>query len=93
MDMAQAFLGEIVAILGYALVGTAVYKLFQIATELSEIKALLQKSARNTSLGPESSSTVSAADGDDAAADYAANLLRSLQAESARSDSETQKTR
>ena len=47
MNIAQAALGELVAIVGYALLCTAVYKLFQIANHLDEIKALLRKTGRN----------------------------------------------
>ena len=94
MDLAQTFLSEIFVIFGYALLGAAVYKLFQIGAELGEIKALLQKSTRNASLGPAVSSTVSPAvssAGDDSATEYAEKLLRSLQAESAHSESASHK--
>ena len=90
MDLAQTFLSEIFVIFGYALLGAAVYKLFQIGAELSEIKALLQKSTRNFSLNPAVSSTASSAV-DDSATEYAEKLLRSLQAESAHSESASHK--
>jgi hypothetical protein len=92
VDLAQMLLSEAVAIFGYALLATAVYKIFQLGKEVQEIKDLLQRSARNASPGPSPLTGVSPVDGDAAAAEYAENLLRSLHAESARSGSETQKT-
>ena len=95
MDLAQMFLSEAVAIFGYALLVTAVYKMFQLGKEVREIKDLLKRSARNSSLGPAASaasSPILSTDGDEEAAQYAENLLRSLQSESARSQSEAQKT-
>jgi hypothetical protein len=97
VDLAQMLLSEAMAIFGYALLCTAVYKIFQLGKEVREIKDLLKKSSRNSSLGPVAPSPMaspiaSTADDDAAAAEYAENLLRSLQAEAARGVSERQKT-
>lgn len=89
MDLAQMFLSEAVAIFGYALLATAVYKIFQLGKEVQEIKDLLKKSTRNSSHGP---AALPAVAGDDTATEYAEKLLRSLKAESAHSESEAQKT-
>ena len=87
MNIAQAALGELVAIVGYALLCTAVYKLFQIANHLDEIKALLRKTGRN----PTSDHGVLALDGD-SAMEYAQNLLRAVNAESRRSENKPTKS-
>ena len=73
--MVLAFLGEILAIAGYAMLFAAVYKLSQIGTELSEIKELLKAQRRNQEIV---APAVSAHDGAD---DYALNLLRAVNAE------------
>lgn len=85
------FLSQAVALFGYALLVTAVYKIFQVGKEVQEIKDLLKKSARSSSHGATTLPTVTSAESDAAAAEYAENLLRSLHAESARSESEQQK--
>jgi hypothetical protein len=74
LELAGGFLREIVAILSYALIFFGVYKLFQIATDLREIKETLKGSTR-----PAPGST--AAIGDDASA-YAERLVRAVNAES-----------
>ncbi len=86
------FLSEAVAIFGYGLLITAVYKIFQLGKEVREIKDLLKKSGRNASHGATAIPPVSSAESDAAADEYAANLMRSLQAESAHSKNEAQKT-
>ena len=106
MDSALTLLNQLFVILGYAVLGIVAYKLFQLNADLREIKALLQKSNRNASFNPVelgaaargsaapssvAPTTVSLADGDDAT-EYAEKLLRSLQAEAARSENEAQKT-
>ena len=75
-------LGEIVAIAGYALLFAAVYKLFQIGTDIGEIKTLLQVrgipvSAQATPLAP-----------GDPATEYAQTLLRAVNAESRHSETQ-----
>ena len=89
MDLAQMFLSEAVAIFGYALLVTAVYKIFQLGKEVAEIKELLKKSTRNSSQG---TAALPAVAEDDTATAYSENLLRSLQAEVPRSQSEQQTT-
>jgi len=99
VDFVQVFLSQAVALFGYALLVTAVYKIFQLSKEVQEIKDLLKKSGRSSSFAPAVQPPV-AYDGpaDESGADeygadeYAANLLRSLQAESPRSESEPRKT-
>ena len=98
MDIALGLLNQVFQTLGYALLGAVAYKLFQIGADIGEIKTLLQKSARNASFAPPVASSspgaVSAelpAANDDSAAEYAEKLLRSLHAESARSESEARK--
>ena len=97
MDIALGLLNQLFQTLGYALLGVVAYKLFQIGADIGEIKGLLQRSARNASLGPPVSSpsaglptSISIAS-DDSATEYAENLLRSLHAESARGESESHK--
>jgi len=90
VDLAQTFLSELFAMLGYALLIVCVYKLFRIGTELKEIKELLQKSTRNSSTGGAASSTLTSTLGD-SATEYAENLLRAIHAESKDSESEPQK--
>ena len=87
MNIAQAAIGELVAIIGYALLCTAVYKLFQIANHLDEIKALLQKTGGN----PASEHGALPLDGD-SATEYARNLLRAVNAESRRGENEPEKS-
>ena len=81
VSIAQAFLGEIFSILGYALLIAAVYKLFQIGADLGEIKTLLMKSGK----APASDPVMPVAVGD-SAAEYAQNLLRSVSAETRRTE-------
>ena len=83
VNIAQAFLGEIVAIVGYALLCVAVYKLFQIDSHLVEIKSLLQKTG-----GKPASDLVTAQLESDSATEYARNLLRAVNAESQHSENE-----
>jgi hypothetical protein len=101
VDTALTFLNQLFVVLGYVLMGTVAYKLFQLDTEVREVRALLEKSKRNALFSPAelgsaapsaaAPTAVSLTDADDAT-EYAEKLLRSLQAESARSESETQKT-
>lgn len=72
---------------GYALLFAAIYKLFQIANRLDEIKALLQKTGRIPAIDHGALEF----DGD-SATEYAQNLLRSVNAESPRTDSEPAKS-
>jgi hypothetical protein len=87
VNIAQAVVGELVAIVGYALLCAAVYKLFQIGNDLGEIKALLQRTGRNPALDHGTPPL----DGD-SATEYAQNLLRAVNAESGRSENEPAKS-
>ena len=80
MDIARSLFGEILAIAGYAVLFAAVYKLFQISTDLGEIKDLLKGQRRNNEL------LVHAQPGNDGADEYARNLLRAVSAESHRTE-------
>jgi hypothetical protein len=93
-----AFLSEILTILGYAAILAIVFKLFQIATELTEIKKLLENQRRNDALTPvpATAAIVPGArnitpdeSSEDAAAEYAKNLLRAVNAESQHASAET----
>ena len=81
MDIARSLLGEILAIAGYAVLFAAVYKLFQISTDLGEIKELLKGQRRNNEL------LAHAEQANDGADEYARNLLRAVSAESHRTES------
>lgn len=59
MDIAGAFFREVVALVGYALLVAAVYKLFQISADLGEIKELLKRRSSTLSSLPESNGAVS----------------------------------
>jgi len=74
MEIAGTFLREVITLAGYALMFAAVYKLFQIGTELSEIKDLLKRGQYS---GPSTSAESAAGfmGGEDA---YAERLLKSL---------------
>jgi hypothetical protein len=87
VELLGAFLSEIVAFLGYVLLFAAVYKLFQITTELGEIKELLRSQARSGSPLPSPAMAQALApltnlSSSDDASDYAEKLLRAVNAES-----------
>jgi hypothetical protein len=96
VDIVRVFIGELLGIAAYALLGAAVYKLFQISTVLAEIKELLQGQRRGEPVAHEAAPgaavtgnlVASHESSDDAASEYARNLLRSLNAESKRAESE-----
>jgi hypothetical protein len=52
VDSLQFIISGVFTIIGYAMVLFAVYKVFQISTEVTEIKNLLQDIKRNTSAAP-----------------------------------------
>lgn len=87
MGILSAFLGEAVAIVGYVLLFAGVYKLFQIATDLGEIKQLLKDQARSAPPSP-ALPVAFAPHADlqrsDDASEYAEKLLRAVNAESQR---------
>ena len=85
MDLIGVFVREIATIIAYALVFAGVYKLFQISTELTQIKELLKDRSRSTpspvippTLGPAAPDFHSTDD----ASEYAERLLRAVNAES-----------
>jgi len=68
------FVGELITIIGYVMIFVGVYKLFQIGSDLGEIKELLKSGQRGIA-GP---SGTLASDPADA---YAENLLRAVNQE------------
>ena len=85
MELLGAFLSEIAAILGYVLLFAGVYKLFQITTELGEIKELLRNQARSASPSPalaQALAPLTNMRSSDDASEYAEKLLRAVNAES-----------
>ena len=77
----SAFLGEVLAIVAYVVLFTGVYKLFQIATTLGEIKELLATRSHSSPASLVKSSPADYHASDDAS-EYAAKLLRAVSAES-----------
>lgn len=78
MDITGSFIGQVIAIVCYVMIFLAVYKLFQIGTDLSEIKNLLKSGQR----APAHSLDAPASDPDA----YAENLLRAVNQESNQSE-------
>jgi hypothetical protein len=90
VDFSGALVNGLLTIVGYAVIVLGVYKVFQIATDIREIKDLVA-SARRTSLGPTAQPLVAPAVApaitkdlisDDSASAYAEQLLRAVNAES-----------
>jgi len=53
VDFLSAFLGEVFSILAFMMIAAGVYKLFQVSSDLRDIKGLLGEIKRNTySLAP-----------------------------------------
>jgi hypothetical protein len=71
------FIAEIMTVIGYVMIFVGIYKLFQITSELGEIKELLKSQRAFPASGPSG-----AADAADAADAYAQNLLRAVNQES-----------
>ena len=96
MDFFGAFINGLLTTVGYVVIFLGVYKLFQIATDIREIKDLVA-SARRVSLGAAPSMPVGAPVlapdvtkdiiAEDSAAAYAEHLLRAVNAESQRVES------
>ncbi|MDP8989287.1 MAG: hypothetical protein M3N41_04310 [Acidobacteriota bacterium] len=101
MDLAGAFLNVILTTIGYMVIFFGVYKVYQVATDIREIKELLVSGRRNampvappasvgvTGLTPEVAKELL---GEDSATAYAQSLLRAVNSES-RALSETQEVR
>ncbi len=85
MEILGAILSDIAALTGYVLLFAVVYKLFQIGTELSEIKQILANQSRAVPPLPAMAQALAPlADlrSSDDASDYAEKLLRAVNAES-----------
>jgi hypothetical protein len=85
VDLIGVFVREIATIVAYALVFAGVYKLFQISTDLTQIKELLKDRSRATP-SPVAPPPLDPAGANfrttDDAAEYAEKLLRAVNAES-----------
>ncbi len=87
MDLAGAFVNELIAIIGYVVIFFGVYKVNQVASDIREIKDLVASARRNPvsaaplspALAPEIAKDLSA---EDSAAAYAQSLLRAVNAQS-----------
>ena len=83
MEIVGPFIQELLAIAGYALVFAGVYKLFQVAGDIREIKDVIKNAQRSGS----HFSTAALAPGEtdnslDSANSYAESLLRAVSAQS-----------
>ena len=95
MDFSGAIVNGLLTIVGYVVIFLGVYKVFQIATDIREIKDLMA-STRRGPLGAAPLSSVGAPGlapeitkeliAEDSAAAYAEHLLRAVNAESQRSE-------
>jgi hypothetical protein len=93
VDFSGAIVNGLLSIVGYVVIFLGVYKVFQIATDIREIKDLMV-SGRRTPSGSASFTAVSAPGltpdvtkdliAEDSAAAYAEHLLRAVNAESQR---------
>jgi hypothetical protein len=84
LDFLRALVGDTLSFAAYAAVFAGVYKLFQVSTALDEIKELLKEQRRGDFLaqGPATAAAVSGGGlSDEAAAEYAKNLLRAVNEE------------
>ncbi len=94
-DFLRVSVGYMFSFVAYVAFFVAVYKLFQISTALDEIKELLKSQRRSdfSGQGPASPSVSSGdAFSDDAAAEYAKNLLRAVNEEEQRAAAERSAT-
>ena len=101
MDLSGAFVNGILTIIGYVVIFVGVYKVYQVATDIREIKELLVKgrnplaaaplaSAGVPGLAPEVAKDLLA---EDSATAYAQSLLRAVNSESHGAASETHEVR
>jgi hypothetical protein len=95
VDFFGAIVNGLLTTVGYVVIFFGVYKLYQIATDIHEIKDLAANARRGTSgaapvpavAAPVYSSEIARdVATDDSAADYAANLLRAVNAGSQRTE-------
>ena len=89
MDIIGPFIQELFAIAGYAIVFAGVYKLYQVATDIREIKDAVIRSSHRASNqfgpapAPKAASILPDSDSSfDSATSYAESLLRAVNAES-----------
>jgi hypothetical protein len=88
VDFIEVFIREVLTIVGYALLFVSAYKLFQISSDLREIKQTLKNQVQPTpaAISPAPSSLaglhVSDPHASDDASAYAERLLRAVNAES-----------
>ena len=97
MDLSGAFVNGILTIIGYVVIFFGVYKVYQVATDIREIKELLISGRRNApltpgipGLAPEVAKDLLA---EDSATAYAQSLLRAVNSESHGAASETHEVR
>lgn len=98
MDLSGAFVNGILAIVGYVVIFVGVYKVYQMAGDVREIKDLMVSARRNPlavapltpGLAPEITKDLLA---EDSATAYAQSLLRAVNAESQGAASETHEVR
>ena len=101
MDLSGAFVNGILTIIGYVVIFVGVYKVYQVATDIREIKELLVSSRRNPlgnaplapgipGLAPDVTKDLLA---EDSATAYAQSLLRAVNSESHGAASETHEVR
>ena len=100
MDLSGAFINGILTIIGYVVIFVGVYKVYQVATDIREIKELLVSSRRNPlanvltpgipGLAPDVAKDLLA---EDSATAYAQSLLRAVNSESHGAASETHEVR
>jgi len=102
VDLSGAFVNGILAIIGYVVMFVGVYKVYQIATDIREMKELMVRARRNPlgagpltsglspGVAPEITKDLLA---EDSAAAYAQSLLRAVNAESRETVTESQELR
>ena len=102
MDFSGTIVNGLLAIVGYVVMFLGVYKVFQIATDIREIKDLMASARRDPlgaapftpagtpGLAPEITRDLIA---EDSAAAYAEHLLRAVNAESQRAESTSHEVR
>ncbi len=100
MDLSGAFINGILTIIGYVVIFVGVYKVYQVATDIREIKELLVSRGNPLSAAPIAPAVPGLAPevtkdllGEDSATAYAQSLLRAVNSESHAAPSETHEVR
>jgi hypothetical protein len=101
VDLSGAFINGILTIIGYVVIFVGVYKVYQVATDIREIKELLVSRRNPLSAAPLAPTGVPglAPDvakgllGEDSATAYAQSLLRAVNSEAHGAPSETHEVR